>query len=112
MTEQQLIHWPTLWAADRGPLVDRYRTWRSSTAGQAVYLDAVRRARILRRAGFAHYGIGAIVEAIRYDRAIQVRRDEAGFRINNNHRALLAREIMEVNPDLAGFFTLRERTAL
>lgn len=108
------IHWPSLWAADRGPLIVRYRAWRKTVAGRTVYFEAIARARALRRAGFAHYGIAAIVEAIRYDRAIAVRRDEAGFRINNNHRALLAREIMD-DPgctDLVGFFALRERQSL
>lgn len=106
------IHRPSLWTADRGPLTERYARWRRSPAGQRVYLDAVKRARLLRRAGVPHYGIAAIVEAIRYDVTIELGRDDRGFRINNDHRALLAREIMDAEPDLAGYFTVRERSAL
>lgn len=106
------IHQPTLWTADRGTLRERYARWRHSPPGQRVYLDAVKRARILRRAGVPHYGIAAIVEAIRYDVTIELGRDDRGFRCNNDHRSRLAREIMESNPDLAGFFSLRELRAL
>ncbi len=88
-------------------IAERYATWRQSDAGRRVYHEAMLRALQLRRRGLGHYGIAAIVEAIRYDRAIEIGADDAGFKMNNNHRAFLARELMDTELVLRGFFRLR-----
>jgi hypothetical protein len=56
------------------------------------------------------FGIGAIWESIRYDFTLRLSGDDM-FRLNNNHRAFLAREIMRNEVDLAGFFELRDAAA-
>jgi hypothetical protein len=89
-------------------IAERYATWRQTEAGRVVYHEAHLRALQLRRRGLEHYGIAAIVEAIRYDRAVEIGEDDAGYRINNNHRAYLARELMAADPRLAGFFRTRD----
>jgi hypothetical protein len=103
--EALVVTRPTLGLAES--IEERYVRWRRTEAGRVVYHDARLRALALRRAGLRHYGIAAIVEAIRYDRAVEVGRDEAGFKVNNNHRALLARELMQ-EPGLEGFFQVRD----
>lgn len=85
-----------------------YWRWRATPAGKTVYQEAESRARRLFGIGIQHYGIGAIAESIRYDRLVRIKVDELGFRLNNNHRALLAREIMANNLELAGFFETRQ----
>lgn len=96
--------WPTT-------IDEKYKLWRATTAGQTVYREATRRAYRLRGMGVSHYGIGAIAESIRFDHTIRVGRDVDGFKLNNNFRALLAREIMAEHPELEMFET-RVRRAI
>ena len=63
----------------------------------------------LRRAGWKHFGIARLYEGLRYQRAVVTTADD--FKLNNNFRALYARMLMEQEPELAGFFELRQRTA-
>ena len=61
-------------------------------------------------AGLASCGIAFIWERLRW--LLQVETQSAdGFRLNNNHRAFYARKAMEVAPDLAGFFEVREQAS-
>jgi hypothetical protein len=109
---------PTIWETARmrpqQPLTitERYIAWRNSRAGETVFHEAAKRASRLRDAGIEHYGIGAIAESIRFDRSLQLGRDDEGFKLNNNFRALLARELMEAFPGLYGFFETRTRKSL
>jgi hypothetical protein len=92
-------------------LQQRYEEWRATPDGQDVY-DAVRRAALrLRGRGFQHYGIGALWEAARYDHALKVGPDVDGWKLNDHYRSRMARELMMREPELAGFFELRELRA-
>lgn len=109
---------PTLWdvSARRGSafpatLSDQFNAWLDSPDGQRVYGEVVRRARNLRARGWAHFGIKAIWEAIRYDWSVRVGPDVDGRLLNNNYTAFMARRVMADCPDLAGFFSLREQRA-
>jgi hypothetical protein len=84
-----------------------FEDWIQTPAGRQVEAEVVRRARLLQERGCSHYGIAALVEAIRYDASVSVAGDR-GFKINNDRRSLLARRVMERNPDLRGFFSTRE----
>jgi len=64
----------------------------------------------LRRAGRDHYGIKALFEVLRYEHALTTISDD-GLKLNNNYTALYARKLMEEEPELTGFFQLRERIA-
>jgi hypothetical protein len=55
--------------------------------------------------GQEHYGAGAIVEIIRYER---IRRGADGFTINNNVRAALARMFQIAFPEFKSFFATRK----
>jgi hypothetical protein len=103
--------WDTVRAAEPRSgktIAERYAEWRATEAGQQVFREAVDMAMRARNAGIDHYGIGAICEVIRWRRAIRGR-DAEGFKVNNNYRALLAREIMAARRDLDGFFEIRQR---
>jgi hypothetical protein len=82
--------------------------WIETDDGRRVEDEVVRRARLLQARGWKHYGVAALVEAIRYDASVALLGDAAGYRINNSHLSLLARRVMLRNADLAGFFELRE----
>ncbi len=77
-------------------------------ANPHVYEELVKLARHAKQRGFAHYGIGALYEVFRWERG-PTTKDDDGYAVNNNYRAIYARRIMAECPDLAGFFTTRAR---
>ena len=60
--------------------------------------------------GHTHYGIAALVEVLRYEYAL-TNDPSSDFKFNNNYRAFFAREIMQTNPQLNGFFSTRKSVA-
>jgi len=91
-------------------LVRDYRAWRETTDGKAVFLEVLRRARAIQARGFKRFAIGAIWEAIRYDFSLRLGGDH-GFRLNDHYCAFIAREVMDVDPNIEGLFQLRESVA-
>lgn len=85
-----------------------FREWLATADGSAVLASVHRRALDLRREGWRRFGIGALWELARYDRALQVGPDAEGWRLNNSHRSRAARLLMDQEPELAGFFEVRE----
>lgn len=77
-------------------------------ANPDVYAELVKLCRNVKSRGRERWSINAAFEVLRYSR-LQTRGDE--FKLNNSHRALYARLIMENEPDLDGFFETRERSA-
>lgn len=71
-----------------------------------LYRAIVRIARQLKGLGFRRCSIALIFERLRWVHAVQTRGD-SDFVINNNWRAHYARELMDREPDLAGFFEVR-----
>ena len=64
----------------------------------------------LRERGYQHYGMQALVEVLRYDHA-KTNDPSSEFKFNNNYCAYMAREIMQNNPILEGFFSTRKSVA-
>jgi len=89
-------------------LQERFEEWLATEDGQAVYAHVRDRALRLRERGWTHFGIGALWEAARYDRALQVGPDAHGWKVNNDYRSRMARRLMEDEPRLRGFFETRE----
>lgn len=85
-----------------------FAAWIETDDGRRVEEEIVRRARLLKRRGWAHYGIAALIETVRYDASVSLLGDAKGYRINNNHRSLLARRVMQLYPDLGHFFEVRD----
>lgn len=92
-------------------LAKAYDDWRATPDGEQVFDYCARVARNMYGSGFDHYGIAAIFEVARYDYFVAVGPDATGFKLNNNHRAYLARELMAAYPELEGFFAVREVAA-
>jgi hypothetical protein len=62
---------------------------------------------MLNNKGHKRYGIKALFEVLRYNKAITTSGND--FKLNNNFTALYARKIMEECSKLDGFFETRER---
>lgn len=95
----------------RRSLQERYLDWRETPNGLAVVSAVTEAALRLRRRGFRHYGIAALFEGARYTYALRVGPDAEGFKLNNNWRSRLARDLMKEYAELEGFFELRELKA-
>lgn len=77
-----------------------------------VYYNLVRLARQWKSAGRAKLGIATLYERLRWEFHLTNHPDDEGYKLSNNHRALYARKIMELNPDLDGLFETRERRSM
>jgi|10_taG_2_1085330.scaffolds.fasta_scaffold121132_1 hypothetical protein len=73
---------------------------------EAIRLLALR----TKRAGRSQYGMAGLFEVLRWTHTIETHGDD--FKLNNNYRALYARLLMKNEPELDGFFKLRERTSV
>jgi hypothetical protein len=62
----------------------------------------------LKHSGVDHYGIGGLYETLRYEASLRAKDDE-GFKLNNNFRALYARMLAQDEPSLQDFFKFRLR---
>jgi hypothetical protein len=78
------------------------------TANPWVYQRLRQRALDLKSTGINHYGIGGLYETLRYEASL-TGRDVDGFKLNNNYRALYARELARNEPQLEHFFKFRLR---
>lgn len=58
--------------------------------------------------GYPCIGIGHLVEIIRWRRRMETYDPTSQFKVNNNYRSRYARLLMELEPRLAGFITIRE----
>lgn len=73
-----------------------------------IYDLVVELARRWTAAGHRQCGIGFIWERMRWDLGVRTGRAPE---LNNSYRAVVAREVMKREPDLAGFFRTRTRKA-
>lgn len=72
-----------------------------------IYRAFVEKALALKRRGKQRYGAKAIAEVIRYETTL-AQRGEQEFKLNNNYVSGLARLAMTLNPQLDGFFQVRQ----
>ena len=77
-------------------------------ANPDVYEQLVVVARQVKRSGRKHWSTKAAFEVLRYTRL-----DTTGeiWKLNNSFTPLYARLVMDQEPDLTGFFEVRDRTA-
>jgi hypothetical protein len=94
-------------APEPSPLEAAFRAWLDSDDGRRVYSSVRDRALALRARGWLHFGIRPLWESARYDSALDVGPD-CGFKLNDHHHSRLARELMRREPELDGFFTVRD----
>jgi hypothetical protein len=74
-----------------------------------VYAKLVELSRTAKRAGHERLGIRTLWERLRWFFKIEVRSDD-DFKLNDHYTSYYSRLIMQREPDLAGFFEIRERT--
>lgn len=77
-------------------------------ANPGVYDEFKRRALALHRRGWRHFGAKALIEAMRYDSAINAATADEPWKLNNSHVSRLVRLLIEEHPELRGFFETRE----
>lgn len=58
--------------------------------------------------GFKRWSADAMFHVLRFETGISTD-DKTGLKINNDYTAFIARDLMDQNPDLNGFFQLREQ---
>jgi hypothetical protein len=75
--------------AEDSRLRRRYRDWRRTPAGETTYL-LCRRYALEKLSRSQRFGIGQLVERVRWDAPVAIEKDEAGYRVNNPYRAYLA----------------------
>lgn len=61
----------------------------------------------LKKCGFQTYSINGLFEALRWETRYSM--NDIGLKVNNNHRAFAARELMKRFPELQDFFRTREQ---
>jgi hypothetical protein len=74
-----------------------------------VYEYLLQLAQDMQSRGFRHYGMKALFEKVRWH--FQVEKGLEDFKLNNNYHSRYARLMMAREPDLEGFFELRELKA-
>lgn len=90
-------------------IVERaFLRWIDTDDGRTVEADVTDRALRMRRRGWKHYSMDALWHAARFDRSLEVGPDADGYKLNDHHTAHMARRLMERNPELVGFFEVRE----
>lgn len=81
---------------------------RFDQAHPEIYAEFCVIARNLFQCGRRHYGSKAILEVIRYHRALQIQDEQEVFKINNNYSSRYARKLASEDERFANFFELRE----
>lgn len=61
----------------------------------------------LKRRGRRRYGLKSLFEVLRWHHALQTDDPNSDFKLDNNWTAFYARELMDNEPDLDGFFETR-----
>ena len=93
---------------DAGETIEeRFRAFHR--ANPHVYVQLRKLALNYRRQGRQRGGMKMLFEVLRYQSGIRTRGEP--YKLNNDFTALYARMLMAREPELAGFFETRERTA-
>lgn len=93
-----------------GPTIDRSiqgRFERFHRDNPQVFTELVRRAKALHERGWNNIGIALLWESMRYDAMLTTDPSEDTYKLSNDYRSRYARLIMETEPELEGFFTVR-----
>lgn len=98
---------PRVWDVPKARIERDFDEYIQTPHGKHLERLLIDMARRLLLAGRTRYGIAALFEAARFEYALLGKHDD-GFKCNNSYRSYMARKIMRENPDLAGFFELRE----
>lgn len=73
-----------------------------------VYAKLVELSHEVRKAGFPQYAIDCLFGVLRFEKDVRMGPTAGRFSFNNNYRAYFARKIMDQEPELDGFFVIRD----
>lgn len=90
-------------------LAERYQAWRQTEHGKEVFSLALAESIGAYQSGFAHYSIDLITSVIRHRHNLTHKPTDGTLIFNNSFRPLLARELMEADDRLRGFFETRKQ---
>ena len=82
--------------------------WDFHNENPHVYSRLVALARKIKDRGFRSYSINSLFEVLRWHSDLETK--GSLFKLNNNYRSYYARLIMEKEPDLEGFFSIRKNS--
>lgn len=88
-------------------IVDRWRAFH--TSNPHVYARVVELVTDAVLRGETRIGVGALFERLRYSERTETNGDR--YRLNNDHRAPLVRQLLDEHPEWTHLFELRERRA-
>lgn len=92
----------------RNELERAYRKWREDhPTVYALYIRFAREALLHKKP----FSVSLLTERVRWEVRETWSRDELGFRLNNNHRAYISRDLIADLPELAGMLALRSITS-
>jgi hypothetical protein len=84
----------------------QYLAWRATKSGEVVF-GLCRKYALEKLARGQRFGIGALCERVRWDFPQRLEPDDAGYRLNNNHRAFIARDLVRETPGLRELIEMR-----
>jgi len=88
--------------------LDKFIEYMKTEDGKMVYQAALAEVHNLLAAGFRTFGVNAIIEKIRWDKAIELG-PKGKFKINNNIAPYLARALLVYNQEIPEtFFKLKK----
>ena len=85
---------------------ERFTRWME--AHPEIYAEFKRIAGELYARGIGHYGAKAIMEVIRFHRAMSGQDESNPFKVNNDYTSRLSRKLMAEDARFADFFETRE----
>ena len=89
----------------RNELEKKYRLWLEGPGKQVFPL--FERFALERLASKKRFGIAQLTEVVRWECDKLWAYDEEGFRINNSHRAYIARDLLRLYPALEPYLSIR-----
>ena len=100
--EIQLVFQPT---EERSKLAQQWENCKDNQPWLLPKLAEI--ARKLQKRGYTRYSISGLFHILRWETDAST--GDLGLKVNNNHQPFAARELMQLYPDLDGFFNLREQ---
>lgn len=88
----------------RNELEEKYRAW---LADHAQVFALFERFALQMLAGKRRFGIGMLTERVRWEVRTTWAEDDEGYKINNNYRAYLARDLIAKYPELDALIETR-----
>ena len=98
------------WEADGDRIAGDFAEF--NAAHPEVYEAFIRYTLQLKQAGREHGSARDVLGRVRWETAVNPAYDRGDFKVNNNYAAVMSRLLMKERPELAGFFSTRDRKSI